>query len=198
MMEKVRLSRSAAVLAAAMMAFAAPAAAATSTLRMWTTQAAIVGLTGDPAVVAASCPAGFAERGALVISSQETVQVESAVYSGTMHSITDQHCSVPRPPMSTWADGTRKVTPIQMEAGHLVLATPAGDELFVDYRGPGVIKGELFGANTHTFNGPYTVTGGTGIFEGATGHGSLTGEVHATATGFTGGWALHGSISVPD
>ena len=44
---------------------------------------------------------------------------------------------VPRPPMSTWVDGTRKVMPIELEAGHMVLATPSGDELSLDYRAPG-------------------------------------------------------------
>jgi hypothetical protein len=176
---------------------AAPAAAATSTFRAATTQAAVVAVISDPAQIAANCPAGFAERGALLLKSQFTVQVESAVYSGTMQSLSDQHCSVPRPPMSTWIDGTRTVTPIQMEAGHMVLATPVGDQLFLDYRAPGVIKGDLFGLNTHTFNGPFTITGGTGIFERATGHGALFGEVQATATGFTGGWTMQGTISAP-
>src|SRR5512133_37842 len=161
-----KLFRSVAAAAAAMMAFAAPAAAATSTFRARTTQASIVAVISDPAQIAANCPAGFVERGALLLKSQFTVQVESDVYSGTMQSLADQHCSVPRPPMATWIEGTRTVTPIEMEAGHLVLATPAGDELFLDYRGPGVIKGDLFGLNTHTFNGPYTITGGTGISAG--------------------------------
>lgn len=79
----------------------------------------------------------------------------------------------------------------------MVLATPAGDQLFLDYRAPGAIKGDLFGLNTHTFNGPYTITGGTGHFEGATGHGALFGEVQATTAGFTGGWAMKGATSVP-
>lgn len=192
-----RLFRLVAAVAAALMLLAAPAAAATSTFRAATTQVAVVALINDPVQVAANCPAGFAERGALLVKSQLTFQVESDVYSGTMQSLSDQHCSVPRPPMSTWIDGTRTVTPLEMEAGHMVLATPAGDQLFLDYRAPGVIKGDLFGLNTHTFNGPYTITGGTGIFEGATGHGALFGEVQATATGFTGGSTMNGTISVP-
>lgn len=192
-----RLLRLVAAVAAALMLLAAPAAAITSTFRAATTQAVVVAVTGDPAQIAANCPAGFAERGALLLKSQFTVQVESDVFSGTMHSLADQHCSVPRPPMDTWINGTRTVTPIEMEAGHMVLATSAGDELFLDYRAPGVIKGDLFGLNTHTFNGPYTITGGTGVFEGATGHGALFGEVQATATGFTGGWTMKGEISAP-
>jgi hypothetical protein len=37
-----------------------------------------------------------------------------------------------------------------------------------------VIHGPVFlGPNVATYNGPYTVTGGTGIFEGATGHGHI-------------------------
>jgi hypothetical protein len=79
----------------------------------------------------------------------------------------------------------------------MVLATPAGDELFIDYRAPGVIKGNLFGANTHTFHGPYSITGGTGIFAGASGHGATNGQVSATATGFSGGWVMHGTLRVP-
>jgi hypothetical protein len=184
--------------AATVMLVAAPAAAATSTFHARTTQMAVVGLSFDRGVVAANCPAGFAERGGAFLTTQETVHVDSEVFSGTLHSVSDQHCSVPRPPMSTWIDGTRKVTPIELEAGHMVLATEYGDQLVLDYRAPGVIKGDLLGVNTHTFNGSYTVTGGTGIFAGATGHGNVSGEVQATATGFTGGWTMHGTISVPD
>ena len=193
-----RLFRLLAAATAAVMLVAAPAAAATSTFRARTTQAAVVAVISDPGQIAANCPAGFAERGALLLKSQFTVQVESDVFSGTMQSVSDQHCSVPRPPMHTWIGGTRTVTPIEMEAGHMVLASPSGDQLFLDYRAPGVIKGDLFGLNTHTFNGPYTITGGTGLFEGASGHGALFGEVQATATGFTGGWTMEGTISVPD
>lgn len=192
-----RVSRVVAVMGLALMLVAAPASAVTSTFYAQTTQMTVTGFDMDPTVVAANCPAGFAERLGAVITAQATVQVESDVYAGTLYAA-DQHCSVPRPPVSTWIDGTRKVTPIEMEAGHMVLATTEGDELFVDYRAPGVIKGELLGLNTHTFNGPYTITGGTGTFEGATGHGHLSGEVQATATGFTGGFTLHGTIVVPD
>lgn len=197
-----KLLRLVAAVAAAVMLVAGPAAAAASTFRAWTTQFSVVDVVGDTpdelAQVVANCPAGFAERGALIIKSQFAVQVESDVYTGTMQSVSDQHCSVPRPPMSTWIDGSRKVTPIDMEAGHMVLATPEGDQLFLDYRGPGVIKGNLFGANTHSFNGPYTITGGTGIFTGATGHGDFSGDVQATTTGFTGAWTMHGTIKVRD
>lgn len=186
---------------AAAMLLAAPAVAAAGTFRVSTTRFSVVDVIGDSpdevAQVVANCPAGFAERGALIIKSQFTVQVESNVYTGTMQSVADQHCSVPRPPMSTWIDGSRKVTPIDMEAGHMVLATPSGDRLFLDYRAPGVIKGDLFGANTHSFNGPYTITGGTGIFAGATGQGDFSGDVQATVSGFTGGWTMHGTINVP-
>lgn len=192
-----RLSRVVAVMALALTLVAAPASAATSTFYAQSTQIMVTGFDTDPTVVAANCPAGFAERLGAVITGQGTVLVESDVYGGTLYGV-DQHCSVPRPPVSTWIDGTRKVTPLEYEAGHLVLATPSGDELFIDYRAPGVIKGEIFGLNTHTFNGPYTITGGTGIFEGATGHGNYSGEVQATATGYTGGWTMHGTIRVPD
>ena len=180
------------------MLVAAPAGATTSKFHLRTTQVTVLPPISDPNQVRANCPAGFAERGALLLRTQETVQAESDVYSGSMQSLADQHCSVPRPPMSTWLDGSRDVTPIQLEAGRMTLATSAGHQLFISYRAPGVIKGDLFGLNTHTFNGSYTITGGTGIFAGATGHGSLTGEVQATATGFTGGWTMHGTIRVPD
>lgn len=183
---------------ATLMMAATPAGAATSTFRAQSTEMRVTSLSFDPDVVAANCPAGFAERGGAFLTEEETMQVESSVYTGTLQSVSDQHCSVPRPPMSTWVDGTRKATPIELEAGHMVLATPAGDQLFIDYRAPGVIKGALFGANTHTAHGPYTITGGTGIFEGATGHGEVTGEVQATATGFIGELTMRGTINVPD
>lgn len=186
-----------AVVAAAVMLVAVPASAATSTFRAQSTQMTLTLFTLDPALVAANCPAGFVERGGGFITEVETMQVESAVYTGTLQSVSDQHCSVPRPPVSTWVNGQRKVTPIELEAGHMVLATPAGDELFIDYRAPGVIKGDLFGANTHTVHGPYTITGGTGIFNGATGHGEVSGQVQATPAGFIGQLMLHGTISVP-
>lgn len=192
-----KLFRLVAVVALGLMLVAAPASAATSTFYAQSTQIAVTGFDTDPAVVAANCPTGFVERLGAVITGEGTVVVESDVYSGAMDS-SDVHCSVPRPPVPTWIDDTRKVTPIEYEVGHLILATPSGDELFIEYRAPGVMKGEIFGLNTHTFNGPYTITGGTGIFEGATGHGHYSGEVQATATGYTGGTTMHGTISVPD
>lgn len=193
-----RLSRLAVAVGAGLMVLAAPANAATSTFYARTTQLTVLSFSLDTTVVAANCPAGFAERGGGLLTTEETVQVESDVYSGTLQSVSDQHCSVPRPPMATWVDGSRKVTPIELEAGHMVLAAPSGDgQLFIDYRAPGVIKGALFGLNTHTLHGPYTITGGTGIFEGASGHGVISGEVQATATGFTGVWEMRGTISVP-
>lgn len=181
-----------------MMLVAAPADAAASTFYVQTTQVTVLALVGDPDQVAANCPAGFVERGGRLLLTQETVQVESDVYTGTMQTVADQHCSVPRPPMFTWIDGSRTVIPIEFEAGQMTLATQAGDELFVSYRAPGVLKGDLFGLNTHTFNGPYTITGGTGIFAGASGHGSLSGEIQGTATGFSGGFEMHGTLTVPD
>lgn len=193
-----KLHRAVAVMALGLTLVATPASADTSTFDARTTQMAVTSFTMDPAIVAANCPDGFVARQGALLTTQETVQVDTDVYSGTLQTLSDQHCSVPRPPVSTWIDGTRKVTPIELEAGHMVLATPSGDELFLDYRAPGVIKGDLFGLNTHTFNGPYTITGGTGIFEGATGQGNVSGEVEATATGFTGGWTMHGTMSLPD
>lgn len=193
----MKLIRLATAGALALMLLAAPAQAATNTFHARTTQVTVLPPIADPAQVAANCPAGFAERGALLLRTVETVEVQTRVYSGTMHSVTDQHCSVPRPPMSKWIDGSKKVIPIQLEAGQMTLRTPSGDLLYISYRAPGVIKGDLFGLNTHTFHGPYTITGGTGVFAGATGHGSLAGQVLGTATGYTGGWEMHGTLRVP-
>ncbi len=191
------LTRLTAAVEADVEAVGAPASAATTTFRAATITMAVTSLSPDRAVVEANCPEGFADRGALFITSEETVDVESEVYTGSMHTVSDHHCSVPGPPESVWTDGLATVTPIELEAGHMVLATPAGDRLSLDYRAPGVIKGDLLGANTHTFSGPYTVTGGTGLFTGATGRGRLDGEVQATGTGFTGGWRLNGTLHVP-
>jgi hypothetical protein len=192
-----KMAHVAAATAAALMVLASPAAAGTSTFSAETTQFAIVGVSGDPGRITAECPPGFLQRQALIIESRETVQVESAVFNGTMTTILDQHCSVPRPPVANWGDGSRAVTPIEMEAGHMTLQADNGDLLYLDYRGPGVLKGDIFGLNTHTFNGPFTITGGTGVFTGASGHGHLAGQAQATATGFTGGWNVNGEITVP-
>jgi hypothetical protein len=79
----------------------------------------------------------------------------------------------------------------------MTLAAPGGT-LEIAYEAPGVVHGPvLLGPNVHTANGPYTITGGTGIFEGATGHG------HFGATGVFDGsvfdinLTLNGSLQLP-
>jgi hypothetical protein len=82
----------------------------------------------------------------------------------------------------------------------VMVLTAAGGTLTMSQSAPGVLMGDLFaGPNTHTGNGPYAITEGTGIFAGATGHGHVTGTAtNAGGTPITTiTFELVGSLAVP-
>lgn len=155
---------------------AGSASAAGNAMRMtWTPGAVTANF--NPVDVAQRCPAGWAERGAAIVTS--TGGSGELTYQGRTVRVTvnQSHCSLPRPHAKTMADlFARTVTPIDIESGRMAIISSSGD-LTLNYRAPGVFKGDLtfVGYNVHTFNGPYTITGGTGLFTGASGNGHLQG-----------------------
>ncbi len=181
----------------ALLAGGGPAAAAAGPLDMtWTP--GLVTADFDPGHVAQRCPAGWDTRQAAILSA--VGGVGELTYQGQTYAATvDQsHCSLPLPHTSSPADLlARDVTPIDIEAGRMTITTSVG-QLFVNYRAPGVFRGDLtfVGYNKHVFNGPYTVTGGTGLFANAAGdghlHGFAEGGAGAPVTGGLG--TLNGSL----
>jgi hypothetical protein len=150
----------------------------------------------DHNAVAARCPAGWADRGAALLS---TTGVGKLTYAGHTVDVTiaQSHCTLPRPPQPPEELFARKVTPLDIEAGQMTIHSSSGD-LSLYYRAPGVLKGDLtlVGYNMHTFNGPYAVTGGTGAFTGASGDGHLAGYAGGQGgpAGLTGAGTLFGSL----
>ena len=187
-----RACRVAALLAALMLVGAAPAAAAnamTASLEL-----SIVGFTIDPDAVAARCPPVFPEAPAewphAILQSAGTGTMTSEAYTGPI-TISESHCSM------VLAVSEHQVAVVLIRAGRLTAVTPGGDTLTVAYRAPGVFKGDLtlVGARLHVANGPYTVTGGTGVLAGASGHG----HIHVFDDGGpTGSLTLNGSLAVAD
>ena len=155
----------AAVLLAALAAFAVTAAFAGGNALRASLQGNVVGINEDPAAVAVRCPDAGGDPQAIVRVAGSG-GLASAVYSGPV-AFSAEHCT--RLLVMTEHD----VIVTQGRAGLLTLATPQGDELHAAYTQPGVLKGDLFGANEHSANGPYTITGGTGVFRGASGHGNI-------------------------
>jgi hypothetical protein len=191
-----RLFRMTVLVAALMLTSAAQVAAAGNAVRASMTGTP-AGVNFDPAAVAERCPADFVGVGAIV-QSAGSGELASEAYTGPV-TYTDEHCTRPRQaPPDVFA---REVTPLLIAAGMMTLATPTGDTLNLEFTNPGVLKGDLTlaGFNRHTFNGPYTITGGTGIFAGASGHGQIGGV--AEGEGGPGGIVitldLHGSLRVP-
>jgi len=86
---------------------------------------------------------------------------------------------------------------VYIRAGLMTLVTPGGDTLGLAYKLPGVFTGDLtltiVGPSEHSANGPFTITSGTGIFAGASGHGHVGGLADSTSAGID----LNGSLQLP-
>ncbi|HEX6232002.1 MAG TPA: hypothetical protein VFZ63_02640 [Jiangellaceae bacterium] len=205
--------RLAAAVLAAMTLTIPPASADTSRVGFETTGVTSGGPIFDPDQVSQRCPDGWVERMGVILVVQGTGELTTELSDEPMTvQFEDTHCSVPRPPAETWfplLGGDRNyATPIQMESGIMQFTTTDGlSTLTVHYRGPGVMKGDIFllepgDTNTHTFNGPYEIVDGTGIFEGASGHGRISGTAVATHDGTLFGaidfeWTMDGTLRLP-
>ncbi|MEN8113019.1 MAG: hypothetical protein ABFS21_01415 [Actinomycetota bacterium] len=124
------------------------------------------GYNPDPAAVAARCPVGYQ----WILSSESVIQFESDVYTGPLFA-TEDHCS-------RWLHAPKgpgyQVLPGKMGAGVQVMTTPGGDTLTLATRGTFVLKGDLsiFSYRADVAS-TFTIVDGTGVFEGASGHGAL-------------------------
>ena len=145
----------------------------------------IVGFNQDPAAVAARCPPGYPQA---IVQSEQSGVLTSGAYTGPV-TASSEHCSL------LLVVTEHELAVIRIDAGVLTLVTPDGDELHATYKAPGVFTGDLtlVGPSQHRANGPYTITGGTGIFAGASGHGHL--GILADSEGGT--WDLNGSLELP-
>lgn len=140
-------------------------------------------VTFDPETVVARCgprvPQGLVE-------SWGSGELTSEAYSGPVR-FEDVHCTV------LAVQTPAEVAAIRIHAGLLTIITPHG-EFSLAFEAPGVFTG-VFGVVPwrHTGDGPYTITGGTGIFAGVSGHGHvrvLDDSGHVTVD-------LNGSLGVP-
>jgi hypothetical protein len=174
-----------AVLLAALTVVGATAAAAGNAMKASLPQGSIVGFNQDPDALAARCPPGYPQA---IVQSVLMGVFTSEAYTGPV-TASSEHCSL------LLVVTEHDLAVIQIDAGVLTLRTPGGDELYATYKAPGVFTGDLtlVGPNQHRANGPYTITGGTGVFSGASGHGHL-----GILGGSEGGtWELNGSLRLP-
>ncbi len=179
-----KLLRVAALLAALTVVVATPAAAGDA-MTASLPEGSIVGFNLDPDDVAARCPPGYPQ--AIVQSAQSGV-LTSEAYTGPV-TASSEHCSL------LLVVTEHDLAVIQIDAGELTLVTPDGDELYAAYKAPGVFTGDLtlVGPSQHRANGPYTITGGIGVFAGASGHGHLG----IFADSEAGTWEMNGSLRLP-
>jgi hypothetical protein len=164
------MCRIAALLAALMLTAASPVAgrgAMSASL-----EGSIVGFSIDPTAVAGRCPPAFPqtppEWAQAILRSAGSGTLASAAYTGPV-TFTAEHCTV----IVVVTEHAQAV--VRIRAGLMTITTPGGDTLSLAYEAPGVFRGDLFlvGPREHVGNGPYTITGGTGVFAGATGHGHM-------------------------
>jgi hypothetical protein len=87
-------------------------------------------------------------------------------------------------------DETGNVIPVP-GTSKATLVAANGDKVFADYRW----RAELSLPGTYSLSGHYTVTGGTGRYEGATGTGTYSGQLGLLTGQFAG--SLDGDISAP-
>jgi hypothetical protein len=122
-----------------------------------------IGFNPDPVAVAARCP-----RGAnWITSGTGPGELHSAVYSGP-YTLTNEHCATLIVPGYDRGHIIGKT-----DDGVMTLTTPAG-ELHLRYHGTFVLFGDpRTGSYVSVVHMEFTVTGGTGDFAGARGHGSL-------------------------
>jgi hypothetical protein len=178
-----RLFRVAALLAALALLAASPAAAATP-LRA-SLEGHIVGFNQDPAAVAARCPPGSPQA---ILQIAGSGVLTSEAYAGPVE-FSEEHCSL------LLVVTNHDLAVGYIRAGLMTMVTPGGDTLSFAYKLPGVFTGDLtlVGPSEHSANGPFTITGGTGIFAGASGHGHVGGLADSTSAGI----GLNGSLQLP-
>jgi hypothetical protein len=181
----------AAVLLAALAAFAVTAAAASvaMTASMTVDPSTLYIIPSDlfPVQVAARCGPALPQG---IVGGTASGEMTSEVYTGPF-TLTDEHCTLL---VNIRNDGQLAVAHVRL--GEMTLAVPGGT-LEIAYEAPGVIHGPVFlGPNVHTGNGPYTITGGTGIFDGATGHGHFSGTGGFDGSVFDVNYDLNGSLVV--
>ncbi len=192
-MRRTRVLGATALLAALVLVGTTPATAGVAMRASMTVDpGSVYLLPGDffPDEVEERC--GSAEFQAIVGGSASG-EMRSGVYTGPF-TLTDEHCTRL---VNIRNDGLLSVAHIRL--GEMTLtATEAEGTLEISYKAPGVIHGDVFvGPNVHTYNGPYTVTGGTGIFDGATGHGHIGGVGEFDGLEFDISQTLNGSLVVP-
>lgn len=143
------------------------------------------GYNPDPSAVAARCPTGYQ----WILQSEGVVELESDVYDGQL-TLVNEHCSRwTHPPSSL----DYSVLPGQIAAGEMVLTTPGGDTLEFATGGMFVFKGSLATMEyTTEVRLAYDIVGGSGLFEGASGHGVMlvSGETVTFAGRFVGSLAI--------
>ena len=181
----------AAVLLGALAAFAVTAAAAGNAMRasMTVDPSTLYVIPGDlfPAPVSARCGPALPQA---IVGATASGEMTSEVYTGPF-TMTEEHCTLL---VNITNDGQLAVAHVRL--GEMTLAAPGGT-LEIAFEAPGVIHGPVFlGPNVHTSNGPYTITGGTGIFEGATGHGHIGGTGVFDGSVFDVNMTLNGSLVV--
>jgi hypothetical protein len=158
-----KLSLTSALAALFLLAAAMPAAGAGPIRATFSEANDQIGFNPDPGAVAARCPGGAD----WITSGTGSGELNSAVYSGA-YTITNEHCAT--------------LTVPGYDRGHIIgkgddgvmtLTTPVG-VLHLRYRGTFVLFGDpRTGSYVSVVHMTFTVTGGTGDFAGARGHGSL-------------------------
>jgi hypothetical protein len=171
----------AAVLLAALMVVGATPAAAGNAMRALL-EGTTIGFIDDPAAVAARCPAGFE----WILQTAGSGELTSEAYTGPVD-YTSEHCS--RLLAGTLTDHAVG----KADAGLLTLVTPSGDRLNVTYRGTFVFNGDTAVAWRSDVSQSFLITGGTGVFAGASGHGHLPTVDNSGAVIL----ALNGSLALP-
>ncbi len=178
-----KLLRVAVLLAALTVVGATPAAAGNAMTA--SLEGFVVGFNQDPDAVAARCPPGFPQA---IVQTAGSGVLTSEAYTGPV-AYSSEHCTL----LLVVTEHDLAVT--RADAGELTLVKPDGDELYAAYKQPGVFTGDLtlVGPSQHRANGPYTITGGTGIFAGASGHGHVFGL--GQGVGVT--LEMNGSLQLP-
>ncbi len=122
------------------------------------------GFIPDPAAVAARCPDGFEAPMAWILQTAGTGELTTLGYTGPV-TYSSEHCSR----WLTFPDGK---TVGKVGDGLLTMSTPSGDQLNLSYNATFVFEGDLSIMVWETkVNMRYTIVGGTGVFEGASGRG---------------------------
>jgi hypothetical protein len=167
--------RVAAVVAALMLAGGTQAAAGNAMSA--SLEGTVVSVNTDPAAVATRCPAGFNA----IVQTEGSGELTSGAYTGPVD-YSSEHC------VRFLVVTNHELAVIKLGAGVLTIVTPDGDELHAAYTQTGVLTGGVTGVSSN--NGPFTITGGTEVFAGASGHG----HVSANADGVIVTIEMNGSL----